>query len=196
MNYLAHCYLSFEQDGLLVGNYLGDFVRNHEISSYPEEIRDGIILHRKIDSWTDEHQVFRKGTALLHKSMGKYAPVILDIYFDYLLTKNWNRFHIQEFEKFCENTYKTLYRHSHLMPEKIQERLSRMIAGRWLESYKNYEGLNRTYYYLAKRARFPNRIEEASVELLDLESQLEGVFLEFFPRLEDFVKREIIPAND
>lgn len=191
MNYLAHCYLSFERDGLLVGNYLGDFVRNHEIPGYPAEIRKGIVLHRKIDSWTDEHKVFRKGTALLHKSMGKYAPVVLDIYFDFLLTKNWKRFHTQDFDLFCQDTYKILARHSHLMPTKIRERLGRMIAGRWLESYKNYEGLNRTYYYLAKRARFPNRIQEASVKLLQLESQLEEVFLEFFPRLEDFVKREI-----
>ncbi|MDH3652219.1 MAG: ACP phosphodiesterase [Saprospiraceae bacterium] len=191
MNYLAHCYLSFSDEALLVGNYLGDFVKNRHVDNYPKAIKEGIFLHRKIDRWTDSHSGFRKGTALLHSSMGKYAPVVLDIYFDYLLTKNWGKFSKQTFQLFCQKSYHTLQAYAFLMPDNISDRLQRMISGRWLEKYQSYEGLDVTYGYLARRAKFPNQIQDATSHLQKLEPELEMVFLDFFPQLVAFAKEEM-----
>ena len=67
MNYLAHLYLS--DDGTpesLVGALLGDFVKGDDHRNYPPAIQRAILLHRKIDAFTDAHEIFRRDGAHLH----------------------------------------------------------------------------------------------------------------------------------
>src|SRR5947207_2830586 len=51
MNFLAHAFLSFNDPGLLVGNMIADSVKGKEADNYPDRIRQGILLHREIDSF-------------------------------------------------------------------------------------------------------------------------------------------------
>ncbi len=192
MNYLAHTYLSFGQPELIVGNYLGDFLRNQEAEKLPVKVRNGFLLHRKIDSFTDVHPVVKEGTRLLHKSMGKYAPVVLDIYFDFLLSKRWHDFHEEQLSDFCTFSYQTLIQHQETMSERIALRMQKMVADRWLENYQTYFGLKRVFYYLAKRAKFNSNLADAPDVLELLEDELEMIFLQFFPDIILFVRQEII----
>ena len=108
MNFLAHSFLSFGDPDLVVGNYLGDFVKNRQIPKLPEAVQSGVLLHRAIDSFTDRHHLVKKATKLLHADFSKYAPVVLDIYFDYILSKHWPQFHHQDLRHFCFVTYDQL----------------------------------------------------------------------------------------
>lgn len=49
MNVLAHIYLSGDSEKIIIGNYIGDYVKGRDYLKYPEAIRKGIILHRHID---------------------------------------------------------------------------------------------------------------------------------------------------
>ncbi len=88
MNYLAHAYLSFGQDEVLVGNFIGDFVKGKMMSTFPQEVQNGIRLHREIDKFTDTHPLVRAGQSYLRPLFRHYSTVITDIFFDYYLAKN------------------------------------------------------------------------------------------------------------
>ena len=191
MNFLAHTYLSFDQPGLIVGNYLGDFIRNKDVASLPIAIKEGVILHRAIDTYTDRHEKVKEGTSLLHKSMGKYAPVVLDIYFDFLLSKRWLDFHNTPLSEFCQIAYEILVKHQEYMPERIANRMQKMVADRWLENYQTYDGIRRVFRFLSRRTKFPSNLMDAPAVLMELEEPLEDVFMSFFPDLIVYCKRKI-----
>lgn len=83
MNYMAHIYLSHGKEEQLLGNFIADFVGNKDLVNYGKKVIEGIMLHRKIDSFTDNHDIVRKGTKRLRSIQGKYAPVVIDIIYDY-----------------------------------------------------------------------------------------------------------------
>ena len=85
MNYLAHLYLSGNDDELKLGNFIGDSVRGSDLSMYPPRVQDGIILHRGIDRYTDSHHVVMKSKLRLRPKYHKYAPVIVDMFYDHFL---------------------------------------------------------------------------------------------------------------
>lgn len=193
MNFLAHTYLSFGIEGLIVGNYLGDFVRNTEVERLPLSVQDGIILHRKIDSFTDQHGIVRVGTKMLHKTMGKYAPVVLDIYFDFLLTKNWSLYSKRTLQETAMMAYDALLRNSAIMNEKIDTRMHRMVADRWLEKYKTYDNLQRIFNFLNRRIKFDIDLQKAPDVLAGMEMELDEVFTTYFPTLITFVQESVLP---
>ena len=85
MNYLAHILLSGNDRRLQVGNFIGDFVKGTEYEQYPKRIKEGILLHRAIDSFTDNHPVFLETVDMLLPDFGRYSGIMADMFYDYLL---------------------------------------------------------------------------------------------------------------
>lgn len=195
MNFLAHTYLSFREPGLIVGNYLGDFVTNKVMKTLPKEVQSGVKLHRFIDSFTDQHAVVKEGTRLLHPTMGKYAPVVLDIYFDFLLSKYWEHYEEMSLSTYCRHPYQVLMDYQNVMPPMISDRVERMVADRWLENYQHYQGLERVFGFLSRRARFQSNLADAANVLQELEAPLGAVFNRFFPDLEYHAKAEVMKST-
>ena len=121
MNYLAHCFLSCSEEDLLIGNFIADSIRNKDLDALLPRVRAGVVLHRKIDSYTDTHPMTRLGTARLHQYHGKYASVVIDIYFDYLLVKNWDRYTSQDLGEWTQNIYEILQRREADIPLKMRK---------------------------------------------------------------------------
>jgi acyl carrier protein phosphodiesterase len=135
MNFLAHLFLTGKNEPLLVGNFLGDFLTNRQVAALPHPIQQGVKIHRQIDAFTDSHEQVRRSAARLRPVHGKYAPVILDVFFDYILVENWQHFSAEPLGEFAGFAYATLEKHVHLMPVFLQERLPLMIADDWLVRY-------------------------------------------------------------
>ena len=188
MNFLAHFYLSFDHAGLVVGNYLGDFIKNSDLKTLPSDIRDGVHMHRSIDTFTDRHPLVKMGTKSLHEDFRKYAPVVLDIYFDYLLTKFWSTFNQRTLEEFSESIYLKLMLARKHMPNHLARRVERMTAARWLRNYESYEGLQLTFNFIDKRAKFPTNLKAGSDLLKRKEGALGEIFMDFFPDLVEHAK--------
>lgn len=187
MNFLAHLFLSCNIDEVMVGNFIADAISNKDIPTFPKRIQAGILLHRKIDSYTDAHPKVRQGTKLLHAKHRKYAPVLIDVYFDYFLAKHWHSFSTESLQSFRMNAYKVLESHIHLMPKGLKINLPYMIADDWLMNYSTKEGLEFTFSKMSNRVRVPELVAEATKTLFENELALERVFLDFFPDLRQYV---------
>jgi acyl carrier protein phosphodiesterase len=183
MNHLAHCLLSFNNESLLIGNFIGDFVKGNAWEKYSPSIQKGILLHREIDAFTDAHPVVKSCAAQLKPYAGRFAPPIVDILFDHLLAISWTSYSHIPFQTFTQTTYQQLSHGATSMPPILQERLPRMIAGDFLSSYLTYNGLFFVFQQFSKRLPFP----------LDYPTMLEFFFSEkdvflasfnaFFPEL-------------
>lgn len=190
MNFLAHLFLSCENEEQLIGNYMGDFVRGSQLEQYSEEIQAGIILHRKIDAFTDVHPVVRESVRLLRPKHSRYAPVILDVFYDYLLIKNWSAFSDQSLREFTQNIYKILERHIEQMPPALQRRTPMMIADDWLMRYGEWDGLAFAFSRMRLRVSRPECFDGVIENLQRHEAALDAGFLEFFPEIMAYVACE------
>ena len=192
MNFLAHAYLSFDTPHLVVGNFLGDFLRHSEAQELPPAIREGILLHRKIDSYTDNHPTVKMGTARIRSFHGKYAPVVVDMFYDYLLSVHWKEYYELPLPQFSRSIYGILESHLPIMPLRLQERVPRMIAGDWLTSYSTPEGMVYAFDRIKYRASKPEWFANAFQNLLNYWEPFVEDFSIFFPDLVQYVKAEIV----
>lgn len=173
--------LSCQEEELMVGNFLGDFVKNRDLPNLREGVLRGVRLHRHIDTYTDNHEAVLAGTRRLRKRHGKYAPVVIDILYDYLLTKHWDKYGPSSLRAFMDNVYAILSAHLDWMPARPADIAPRMIADDWLNRYTHYEGLAITFTYLQRRVSKPQYLEDAVVSLQEEEEALTVEFHRFFP---------------
>jgi acyl carrier protein phosphodiesterase len=191
MNFLAHLFLAGEDDGLLIGNFIADAIRGKEIEAYSEEIRRGIVLHRKIDSFTDTHPVVRQTVARLRKSSAKYAPVVSDVVFDHFLAHNWVDYSPIPLTQYAREKYDLLNKNKGRMPNDMQLLLSYMERQNWLVNYADLYGIEETLKKMSTRASFVNNMASAVQDLrADYESFRQDFQL-FFPDIQEYVKNEI-----
>ena len=85
MNYLAHIYLSGDNDLVTIGNFMADGVKGKRYKKFSKNIQVGILLHRHIDTFTDAHKTVRQSTKRLHKKYGHYSGIIVDILYELLV---------------------------------------------------------------------------------------------------------------
>jgi len=190
MNFLAHLFLSFQNEDHVIGNFIADFIKNRDVKNYSPTIQKGISLHREIDSFTDNHPFVRQGTQRLQPHHHKYAPVVIDILYDYILANNWERYSDQSLESFAKNIYTILKKRMDEIPEKLKKNVPGMIAANWLESYKTKEGLRYTLQRMDKRASFPSEFTNAVDHLEEDYDLFENEFNAFFPELIEHIKNQ------
>ena len=192
MNFLAHQYLSFQIPDIQLGNLYGEIVRARDYLNYPEGIQKGILLHREIDSFTDSHKVVKQSTRLFHKNHSKYAPVIVDVLYDYFLIRNWETYSDIPFDGFVTNCYQLFETNLPSFPDSLRTTVGYLIKYDWFHTYQTPEGIQRTLTGLSKRTKYKNNMDEAVNELIEFEEELNAHFNLFFPDLiihcKDFLK--------
>ncbi len=180
MNYLAHAFLTTpDQDGVLVGNLIGDLVTNRDISLYPKDIKRGITLHRTIDSYSDNHPRIRKMTKMIRPYFGKYAPVVNDIYSDYLLSHFWEQVTEERFEDFCIRIYDMLQNRLLDLHGRAADIIPRMIKDDWLAKYSDKDRLDSIFRRLATRSKFIDQFDMAIPVLEEHQDYLAAQLLLF-----------------
>ena len=183
MNFLAHAYLARHSDSLVVGNFIGDFVKGNELHNYNPDIREGIVMHRKIDVFTDTHPVFKRSRRRISAKYRHYAGVIIDMYYDHFLAKNWNLYADTPLKEFTEELYSTIFKYKAILPPKASYMLPYMADSDWLYHYASIEGIDRSLTGLSKRTSFKSDMDKASEDLVANYSHFELDFSEFFPQL-------------
>lgn len=191
MNYLAHAYLSFGQDEVLVGNFIGDFVKGKKMNTFPEEVQNGIKLHRAIDKFTDTHPLVRAGQSYLRPKFGHYSTVITDIYFDYYLSKNWEKYSPIPLEDFIQKTFSTLKHYRQLFPDRFANMFQWMVQDNWLLKYGEIKGIEQTFTGMSRRTSFDSKMEVAHLALLEKEAEFQVIFFAFFEDLETFAREKL-----
>ena len=194
MNFLAHFFLSGDDPALMTGNFLADFISNREVNELPEEIRRGIVLHRQIDQYTDAHAAVRQSIQRLYPRHRKYAPVLVDVYYDYFLIHNWAQFTKEDFSAFRERAYAALRLYLPAMPPSLHPRVLGMVQADWLSSYGVDEGLEYTFMRMKSRTSMPEQLEGAVETLKVFREEMDAEFRWFFPEVLGFV-RDVFPVT-
>lgn len=189
MNFLAHQYLSFHSEPVMVGNFIADTITGAIPDDYPEGVKLGIHIHRSIDSYTDSHPIVLETRKLLYPWFSKYAAVVQDVYYDHYLAINWHLYSKIPLDEFVNNVYAVLSANEQLMNEKALRILHYMKLHDWLYNYSNKEGIDRALKGLSRRATFKSNMEKGLEALEANYTAINQQFLEFFPQLEDEINR-------
>lgn len=189
MNFLAHLYLSGNEEPIMVGNFIGDFVKGRNlVDQYGEGIARGIELHRAIDEFTDRHPIVKQSKARLWPVYRHYSAVIVDIFYDHYLAAGWSTYSDEHLEKYAERVYALMARHDHILPEQVRYMLGYMSRGNWLVGYSYVEGIRRALTGMSRRATFESKMEQAVEDLRKNYDSFEEDFKTFFPELDQFAK--------
>ena len=189
MNYLAHAFLSLNQDDIQVGNLMGDFVKGNKYLLYPNKIKQGILLHRSIDSYTDQHPLIHEAIRFFKPDFRLSGGVFVDILFDHFLANDPRYFDEDELKAFTATVYKNLKHHEWRFDDKMKNFFFHMASYDWLYQYKYQEGLKRSIRGICKR----HPVLGDSENVLNLVSQhyeaLHQLFVQFFPELHQHVNQ-------
>lgn len=196
MNFLAHFYLSGKSQHIMAGNFIADFIKGLNADAYEGGIHQGILLHREIDTFTDRHPQVARSKKRLWRRHRHYSAVIVDIFYDHFLAKNWENYSDVSLEEFAGNAYAATQRFSHLLPERAQNILPRMMANNWLVHYRNLEGVDRAMRGVANRASFPSNMASAIVDLQSDYELFKKDFHLFFPEITDHAKAFLNTLQD
>jgi acyl carrier protein phosphodiesterase len=191
MNFLAHLYLSGEEEELIIGNFIADHVKGKQIASYSEGIVKGILLHRQIDSYTDQHATVLESKMRLRERYRHYAPVIVDIFYDHFLAVHWHKYSPLGLGKYSENVHATISKYEAILPEKSHLFFQYMLRHDILEAYGKVSGIQRVLAGMARRTPFISGMENATEELVTHYALFEQEFTDFFPQLQAFVSEHL-----
>lgn len=187
MNFLAHLYLSGDDEGVLVGNFIGDFVKGSQMNGYANSIQKGIRLHRSIDHFTDTHPIVLESKVRLREKFRHYAPVIVDVFYDHFLAKNWSDFSKISLKQYTEDFYALMKKYIDTIPKGVTHMLGFMSRDNWLYNYQFIEGIDRALTGMSRRTKYENKMDEASKALEENYHDFHNEFDQFFPELQSHV---------
>lgn len=188
MNYLAHAYLSFSNDEILVGNMISDFVKGRKKFDFKEQIQKGILLHRKIDQFTDDHLANKELKLIFKPHYGLYSSAIMDVLYDHFLANDETLFTEKELMEFSQNCYNILEMHSMIFPERFAGMFPSMKKHNWLYHYRFHEGIRQSLGGLHRRAKYIFEIDTAFELFKEHYETLKAGYHDFFPDLHEMAK--------
>ena len=193
MNFLAHIYLSGDNDLIKIGNFMADGIRGKHYEYLPTEVQKGIVLHRAIDTYTDAHPIFRQSTKRLHHRYHHYAGVIVDVFYDHFLAKNWSNYSNEKLADFVERFYDSLETHRDILTEKTVHLKPYMIEHNWLVNYQYKNSIARILTQMDHRTKNVSQMQYAIEELEIYYDEFEGEFTTFF---EDLIEHVQLKKNE
>jgi acyl carrier protein phosphodiesterase len=191
MNFLAHIYLSGENNHLKIGNFMADGIHGKNFDAFPIDVQKGIRLHREIDSYTDFHPIFRQSKHRLHERYGHYSGVIIDIFYDHFLAKNFSNYSDESLVDFAEHFYQLLDENFEILTPRFKMILPILKEENWLVLYATIEGISQILYNMDRRTRLKSKMQFSVEELKLFYSEFETEFTLFFAEMEEFVKGKI-----
>lgn len=195
MNFLAHIYLSGDNDFVKIGNFMADSIRGSRYLDYSPEIQKGVLLHRHIDSFTDAHSIYRRSKHRLHEKYGHYSGVIMDIAYDHFLAKNWSKYSNEKLEDYAADFYQLMQDNYEILTERTKGMLPYMIGRNWLVSYASLEGLEMILFQMDHRTKNRVHMQEAVIEIKEFYSEFEAEFFQFFEELKLSCQQKLKELN-
>lgn len=180
-------YLAGSNANSIIGNFIADHVKGDDTLMFNHAIREGIKMHRSIDSYTDSHPVVRQSIMRLRPANRKYAGVVVDMFYDHFLSSQWHLYSTIPLEEFTASRFHILMEHYEKFPSRAKYLLHFMMKDNWIKGYGTIEGLNRALTGMSKRTPFASGMEVATNDLLEYYNQFENEFRTFFPEMVSYV---------
>jgi len=188
-NYLAHLFLAGTHPETILGNFIADHVKGNDILQYSETVRNGISMHRAIDTFTDHHPVVKQSISRLRADFRKYAGVVVDMYYDHFLSSAWDDYSSMDLYEFTQSRYEILNSFSPILPSRSARLLFYMEKQNWLVSYSSFEGMQQAFNGISRRTSFESKMELAVINLKAGYIDFRKEFDDFFPELQVFVEQ-------
>lgn len=188
----------------MLGGVIADFARNAEIAALPADVQTGVRLHRLIDGFTDRHPVVHKSIGRVSNRLGWFAGIVIDIYYDHLLARSWERYSTESLSSFATRAYHTLEKLAPVTPADASGFVRRFIDQDHINRYATIEGISQTLMRVSQRIaeRIPKRaiwLPDALPDLVASDRELMADFESFYPELMAFAfetrKDERIQVN-
>jgi len=195
MNYLAHIYLSRDDELISIGNFMADHIKGSKYKSYAVGLQKGILLHRQIDSFTDAHEIVRYSKRRLDDDYGLYRGIIIDIFYDHMLAKNWHLYSDQALSDYTQAFYGRLNRHYDILPEKVKYMSKYLIKDDWLLSYAQIGGIQKVLEGMNRRTGGLSNMNLAIRDLEDHYEDFEKDFTLFFEELQQFCRQKLLDID-
>jgi len=180
MNFLAHIYLSGDNELVTLGNFFADGIKGKQYQNFLPAIQVGILLHREIDTFTDSHPTVKQSTKRLHANYSHYSGVIVDIFYDHFLAKNWINYSDKPLNQYVENFYSSLNKHFDKLPENYKYLVTKMTEQNWLLSYATTDGMQTVLDGMNRRTKGRSKMDNATTELNLYYIDFENEFTTFF----------------
>ena len=190
MNLLAHALLASPDAELMLGSLIGDFVRGRIDPALPPNVRAGIALHRAVDGYTDSHAEVAAARARFAPPFRRYAGILLDVWFDHLLARQWARFGEGLLDEFSERVGAVLDENAALVPQRMHAFVAYLRANDLPAAYRDTAMIGRALYGISHRLSRANPLADALPVLVELHAPLQRHFDAFFPELRNFASIE------
>ncbi len=191
MNFLMHIYLSKEQKEEMIGNFLGDFIKGNlaDIPIKNRYIKLGILLHRKIDSYSEKNPVFKKSRERFPEDIYRFSGIVVDVIYDHFLAKNFEDLENKKLDLFLDEFYTALNttQISQFLSCEKYNLVKKIADENWMYRYKNKDFVEKCIKRLSKRLRKSNTLEKSIYYINKHYTQLEKDFFEFLPQVQEFV---------
>jgi len=188
MNFLAHIYLSFGDKEITLGNFIADSIRGNKYGHLPERVQKGILLHREIDTFTDSHAIPKQSSKRLHNNYSHYSRVIVDIYYDHFLAKNWYKYSDIPLSVYVDDFYDLLADNYKILPNGVKIMMPYMLADNWIFNYSKMDGIGRVLEGMNRRTKNKSKMNFAILDLEEHYQKFEDEFTLFFDELIIFSK--------
>ncbi len=190
MNYLAHLYLSDPDEQIMAGNFAGDYIKGSKWKNYPEKIGTGVRLHRDIDSFTDNHPLYREAKLFFKPELGLYSGIVVDFVYDHFLAKNWADYSSISLRQFSRKAHAALIRNFFHLPAEVQRFLPFLIKNKRLETYATVDGVTGALKIMSNYSSLPEKSDFVKNTLYENYAALENNFRQYMPLLINFVKEK------
>lgn len=189
MNHLAHFYLAGDEPELIIGGFLGDFVKGRLPTTLGAAIDRGIQLHRAIDGFTDRHRHVKHAHRHFSQPLRRFAPIITDIVFDHFLARQWHQFHDEPLPTFARSRLQLMLSAPHILPAPALRAAQRMHDNDSLPKYADTAFVEQSLVHLSSRLSRENNLAEGFGEFMDCYDYLAAAFNGFFPEIQAFSRQ-------
>lgn len=196
MNYLAHLLLASHSEEAMVGAFLGDFVKGSNAADFTAPIATEIAVHRRVDAFTDAHQIVQDARRLFEPARRRYSGIALDVFYDHVLASQWHRYHEEPLSEFGARCYRALERHADELPDRARFVASRMSRYDWLGAYAGFNGVEGALSGIGSRlSRNGELLAACAHDLREHYEPLAAGFHDLFPQLRQIAAKARVQSE-
>ena len=193
VNLLAHALLADGSPESILGNLAADFLKPADLDQLPERVRQGVLLHRHVDAFTDRHPVVQRSITRISRDWHWFSGILIDVYYDHILATEWAAYSDVPLRAFVDRVHDVIRGHAGHLPEYARGVVMAFMLSDRLMTYSvpDGSGIEDALRALSARiaARMPKRavrLDAAVPQLRAAHADLAADFREFFPKLRAF----------
>jgi acyl carrier protein phosphodiesterase len=184
LNYIAHIHIAHHTQTSLLGNFLGDFVKGQALNDLPAELATGVRLHRKVDLFTDNHELVVNLRRTFPKELRRVAGIIIDITFDHFLLQQWDELTTTSTDQVLDTFYQQLADFNGIDSVHFSRLSESLLKDRWLIEYHQQQTCLRALHSIERRLKHKIIFAKQAFVFFQLnQASFAATFRAFYPEL-------------